>query len=110
MQFDAPLPEDPWLRSINTSVACHRIASFVDVCVYEDICSDGLYWYFIDADALKKNRTRDTVTYPVSDFKTGVIFPQAPIPPPGSNAMFPYNTGGKLIFSYVLMKAALIGW
>ncbi len=60
--------------------------------MYEDICTDGQLFYFIDADALKKNRTRDTVTYPLNDYQTGVIYPTNPVPP--SSDVLPFNAGG----------------
>jgi hypothetical protein len=92
-RLDAPLPDDPWYRSLNTNVSCNRATSFVDVCVYNDFCTDGQFWYFIDRDALKKNRSRDTATPARNDFKTGVVFPRAGVPAP-HEAILPFNLGG----------------
>jgi hypothetical protein len=79
---------------LTTTWKCQRVGPYADVCVYENLCHDGEFWYFIDPDAYKKNKTLDPVLYPYSDFKTGVVYPRLPVPKPDSNQMFPFNGGG----------------
>jgi hypothetical protein len=79
---------------LTTTWKCQRVGPYADVCVYENLCHDGEFWYFIDPDAYKKNKTLDPVLYPYSDFKTGVVYPRLPVPKQDSNQMFPFNGGG----------------
>jgi hypothetical protein len=77
-----------------TKHRCYRFAPYCDICLFEDVCHDGDMWFLIDPDAMKKNKTRDPVTYPFNDFKTGVVYPSTPIPPPAPDQVFPFNGGG----------------
>jgi hypothetical protein len=78
-----------------TKHRCYRFAPYSDICLFENVCHDGEMWFLIDPDALKKNKTRDPVTYPFNDFKTGVVYPSNPVQaPPSPDQVFPFNGGG----------------
>ncbi len=83
---------------LRTTHKCVRIAAFGDACVYENICYDpaSAFWFQFDPDANLNKRSPDPVTYGITDFKTGVVYPRSTIPAPDpSKETSPYNGGSE---------------
>lgn len=107
--------------SLLTTVKCRRMGSWADVCVYENTCWDGQYWYFFEEGGLKDWQAENVDNVKVADddmvraaqsslpcescrfidfisFRDclqleGLMLPVKPVPPT-AGAYFPFN-GGK---------------
>jgi hypothetical protein len=88
MNIVAP-PLDP-----SSSKTCLMIGSWSETCVYRNMCYDTENWYLIRNDVDPNLSIDDQEPfYPYNDFKTGVVYPETPIPPVGRD-FFPYQDGG----------------
>jgi hypothetical protein len=78
--------------SLRTQWRCYRMSAWGDVCVYDNICFDGVHFTFLDRRSLNMNASSAMTEFGVKDMQEGTLVPTRRVESVATER-FPFNSG-----------------